>query len=57
MGTSELLVIGSRGHNGFTEALLGSVAQHCIHHAACPVVVIRGSRTGRTVNEEVRDVR
>jgi nucleotide-binding universal stress UspA family protein len=40
---ADLLVIGSRGKNGFTEALLGSVAQHCIHHAKCPVVVIRGA--------------
>ena len=38
---AELLVVGSRGHGGFTEALLGSVGQHCVHHATCPVVVIR----------------
>jgi nucleotide-binding universal stress UspA family protein len=39
---AELLVIGSRGHGGFAEALLGSVGQHCVHHARCPVVIIRG---------------
>ena len=39
---AHLLVVGSRGHGGFTEALLGSVSQHCVHHARCPVVVIRG---------------
>jgi nucleotide-binding universal stress UspA family protein len=39
---ADLLVVGSRGHGGFTEALLGSVSQHCVHHARCPVVVIRG---------------
>lgn len=39
---ADLLVVGSRGHGGFTEALLGSVGQHCAHHARCPVVVIRG---------------
>jgi nucleotide-binding universal stress UspA family protein len=40
---AELLVVGSRGHGGFTEALLGSVSQHCVHHAPCPVVIIRDS--------------
>jgi nucleotide-binding universal stress UspA family protein len=39
---ADLLVVGSRGYGGFTEALLGSVSQHCVHHARCPVVVIRG---------------
>lgn len=43
---AELLVVGSRGHGGFVEALLGSVGQHCVHHATCPVVVIRDSAGG-----------
>ncbi len=43
---ADLLVVGSRGHGGFVEALLGSVGQHCVHHANCPVVVIRDSVTG-----------
>lgn len=41
---ADLLVMGSRGHGGFTEALLGSVSQHCVHHSRCPVVIIRGAR-------------
>ena len=41
---AELLVVGSRGHGGFTEALLGSVSQNCVHHARCPVVIIRGPK-------------
>jgi nucleotide-binding universal stress UspA family protein len=39
---AELLVLGSRGHGGLTEALLGSVGQYCVHHAPCPVVIMRG---------------
>jgi nucleotide-binding universal stress UspA family protein len=38
---ADLLVVGSRGHGGFTAALLGSVGQHCVYHAGCPVVVVR----------------
>lgn len=38
---ADLLVVGSHGHGGFIGALLGSVSQYCIHHATCPVVVVR----------------
>jgi nucleotide-binding universal stress UspA family protein len=42
---ADLLVVGNRGHGGFTAALLGSVALQCVYHAGCPVVVIREQRS------------
>lgn len=39
-----LLVVGSRGHGTAIGMLLGSVSEYCVHHAACPVVVVRPHR-------------
>jgi nucleotide-binding universal stress UspA family protein len=38
---ADLLVTGSRGHGGFKDALLGSIAHQCTRHASCSVVVAR----------------
>jgi nucleotide-binding universal stress UspA family protein len=39
---ADMIVIGSHGSSHTGELLLGSVSQYVLHHASCPVLVVRG---------------
>ena len=37
----DLIVMGTHGRTGLAHLILGSVAEHVLRHARCPVVVVR----------------
>jgi nucleotide-binding universal stress UspA family protein len=47
---ASLLVVGARGRAAFPGMLLGSVAEYCVRHGTCPVVVVRASALGAAVS-------
>ena len=38
--SADLIVVGRRGHGGFSELVLGSVPHSLSHHATIPVVIV-----------------
>jgi len=38
---ADLIVLGSRGMGGFTRLMLGSVSDGVLHHAHCPVMIVK----------------
>lgn len=39
----DLIVMATHGRSGLTRAVLGSVADHVLHHAPCPVLLCRST--------------
>ncbi|KEI44545.1 universal stress protein [Saccharopolyspora rectivirgula] len=38
---ADLMVAGNKGHGAFTGMMVGSVALKLVHHARCPVTIVR----------------
>lgn len=43
---ADLIVLGSHGRTGLRRALMGSVAEHVMRTAPCPVLVVKGAVPG-----------
>lgn len=41
---SDIVVVGSHGHGFLKRMVMGSVSQHVLHHAPCPVLLVREPR-------------
>lgn len=42
---ADLIVMGTHGRRGFARVVLGSVAEHVLRRADCPVVTLRGAES------------
>lgn len=38
---ADVIVVGTHGRDGVSRMLMGSVAEHVVRHAPCPVLVVR----------------
>ena len=43
---AELIVMGTHGRTGIGRLLVGSVAEHVLRHADCPVVTVHAPHGG-----------
>jgi nucleotide-binding universal stress UspA family protein len=51
---SDLVVMGSRGLGTFKSLMLGSISDAVLHHAPCPVLILRGEHSDRKPEQITR---
>ncbi|GLJ44519.1 hypothetical protein SUGI_0934560 [Cryptomeria japonica] len=42
---ADVLVLGSHGNRPIKRLLFGSVSEHCVRHAHCPVIVVKNQKS------------
>jgi nucleotide-binding universal stress UspA family protein len=52
----DLIVMGTHGRRGVAHLLLGSVAEHVVRTAACPVLTVRGALTAASNRDAKAEV-
>ncbi|GJP55930.1 hypothetical protein CLOM_g14944 [Closterium sp. NIES-68] len=52
----DFIIVGSQGKTALTKAMRGSVSQHLLHHAPCPVLIYPPSRAKVLTNDFKREV-
>jgi hypothetical protein len=45
----DLIVMGTHGRSGLSHLLMGSVAEHVMRHALCPVLTLRERETDEAI--------
>ena len=50
--SADLIIVGSRGLQGFKEMFLGSVSNYVTHHAPCSVLIIRSPIEAQANSED-----
>jgi nucleotide-binding universal stress UspA family protein len=51
---ADLIIVGSHGRGAVGRLLVGSVSDHVVRHAPCPVLVVRGDKGRESHVEEPR---
>lgn len=49
---ADMIVVGSRGMGAVSRVVLGSVSTGLLHHARCPVAIVRGSDDDQPVSDD-----
>ena len=52
---ADLIIMGSHGHKGLSELLLGSVSNYVMHHAPCSVLIVHPQDASKMSNSQEKN--